>query len=103
MTINKNSHQHGNKIIGTKNSQKMAKMFSSLRLATMRSHKKQRPGSVTTTGSSESARTEETTASTNQANFYGTNFFALDELVENANTPNCGLISKVAQVSTKLI
>lgn len=72
----------------------MAKMFSSLRLATMR-HKKSRPGSVATSASSEStARTDETTAS---AGVYGWNLLALDEMGEVGCTPT-SLTSKVAQV-----
>ena len=86
----------------------MAKMFSSLRLATMRSHKKQRPGSVTTNASSDSNHTVETTTSFSNSNatmqkyFYTptNNFFTLDELIDNANTSiPTSLVSKVAQVS----
>ncbi|XP_031776661.1 glutamate receptor-interacting protein 2 isoform X3 [Nasonia vitripennis] len=73
----------------------MAKMFSSLRLATLRSHKKARPGSVATTASAESARNEE---NPNSSGFFGPGFSALDEATETGCTTPTSVTSKVAQV-----
>ncbi|XP_014206747.1 glutamate receptor-interacting protein 1 isoform X1 [Copidosoma floridanum] len=87
----------------------MAKMFSSLRLATMRSHKKTRPGSVATNASSDSAaRTDEAPSTAPTAtsapspcpgqmlpgSFYSASPF-LEDVAETATT---SLSSKVAQV-----
>lgn len=73
-------------------------MFSSLRLATMRSHKSRaRPGSVATSASSDSTRTEETLTQTQ----YHPHSFLLPDDQENiigALSPLYGVSSKVAQV-----
>ncbi|XP_046743597.1 glutamate receptor-interacting protein 2 isoform X1 [Diprion similis] len=67
-------------------------MFSSLRLASMRSHKSRaRPGSVATSASSDSARPDEIC----QQQFYPNNFLALDE--GEGSSPS-SVSSKVAQV-----
>lgn len=72
----------------------MAKMFSSLRLATMRSHKNRaRPGSVATSASSDSPRTEDIA---NQQ-YYPSGFLSLDEVENNEPCP-ISVSSKVAQV-----
>ncbi|XP_012255985.2 glutamate receptor-interacting protein 2 isoform X1 [Athalia rosae] len=69
-------------------------MFSSLRLATMRSHKSRaRPGSVATSASSESTRPEEI----GQQQFYPSNFLVLDESEGSSPLPS-SVSSKVAQV-----
>ncbi|XP_043461458.1 glutamate receptor-interacting protein 2 [Leptopilina heterotoma] len=67
----------------------MAKMFSSLRLATMRSHKNRaRPGSVATSASSDSPRSDE--------QYYPSGFLSMEEM-ENNPCP-ISVSSKVAQV-----
>ena len=72
----------------------MAKMFSSLRLATMRSHKNRaRPGSVATSASSESTRNEEISSQ----QYYPSVFLALEEVENNGSCPS-SVSSKVAQV-----
>ncbi|XP_046617990.1 glutamate receptor-interacting protein 1 isoform X1 [Neodiprion virginianus] len=69
-------------------------MFSSLRLASMRSHKSRaRPGSVATSASSDSARPDEMC----QQQCYPNNFLALDE-GEGSSPPPSSVSSKVAQV-----
>lgn len=76
----------------------MPRMFSSLRLATMRSRDKNRarPGSVATTASSDSTRTDDNGQQQSQ---YGSHkFLVLDDIdVSNGSTPT-GVSSKVAQV-----
>ncbi|XP_058805905.1 glutamate receptor-interacting protein 1-like [Phymastichus coffea] len=83
----------------------MAKMFSSLRLGTLR-HKKPRPGSVATTASSDSTRNEDTNATGaanvlngnhHQSPYFATNFMTLDEVSEVGCQPT-SVTSKVAQV-----
>lgn len=80
----------------------MAKMFSSLRLATMRSHKKARPGSVATNASSDSARTADETNSQQQQQqsngLFGPSFLGLEDISEPGCSPPTSLSSKVAQV-----
>ncbi|XP_033223844.1 glutamate receptor-interacting protein 2-like [Belonocnema kinseyi] len=72
----------------------MAKMFSSLRLATMRSHKNRaRPGSVATSASSDSTRTEDISSQ----QYYPSVFLALEEVENNGPSPT-SMSSKVAQV-----
>ncbi|XP_032686118.1 glutamate receptor-interacting protein 1 isoform X2 [Odontomachus brunneus] len=71
-------------------------MFSSLRLATMRSHKSRaRPGSVATSASSDSTRAEETAAQ----QYHPHSFLLLDDQDANAivSSPS-SVSSKVAQV-----
>ncbi|XP_020295024.1 glutamate receptor-interacting protein 2 isoform X2 [Pseudomyrmex gracilis] len=68
-------------------------MFSSLRLATMRSHKSRtRPGSVATSASSDSTRVEET-----QVQYHPHSFLLLDDPEAIGSSP-CSVSSKVAQV-----
>ncbi|XP_071632025.1 glutamate receptor-interacting protein 2 isoform X2 [Temnothorax longispinosus] len=75
------------------------RMFSSLRLATMRSHKSRaRPGSVATSASSDSTRTEETLT---QTQYHPHSFLLPDDQETNiigALSPLSGVSSKVAQV-----
>nr|XP_050844325.1 glutamate receptor-interacting protein 1 isoform X2 [Vespula vulgaris] len=69
-------------------------MFSSLRLATMRSHKSRaRPGSVATSASSDSGRAEEVPPLL----FHPPSFLLLDEQEGNISSPS-SVSSKVAQV-----
>ncbi|XP_015601174.1 glutamate receptor-interacting protein 2 isoform X2 [Cephus cinctus] len=69
-------------------------MFSSLRLATMRSHKNRaRPGSVATSASSDTARPEDISSQ----QYYPPNFLVLDETDCNGASPS-SVSSKVAQV-----
>lgn len=69
-------------------------MFSSLRLATMRSHKSRaRPGSVATSASSDSGRAEEVPPLL----FHPPSFLLLDEQDGNISSPS-SVSSKVAQV-----
>jgi len=74
------------------------RMFSSLRLATTRSHKSRaRPGSVATSASSDSARTEEASAQ-----YHPHSFLLLDEqeatsVIGSSSSPS-SVSSKVAQV-----
>lgn len=80
--------------------ERLMRMFSSLRLATMRSHKNRaRPGSVATSASSDSTRTEETLT---QAQPYHPHSFLLPDDQETniigALSPLSGVSSKVAQV-----
>ncbi|XP_077279834.1 glutamate receptor interacting protein [Temnothorax americanus] len=74
-------------------------MFSSLRLATMRSHKSRaRPGSVATSASSDSTRTEETLT---QTQYHPHSFLLPDDQETNiigALSSLSGVSSKVAQV-----
>lgn len=74
-------------------------MFSSLRLATMRSHKNRaRPGSVATTASSESARNDESSSQLqHQQQFYGSHKFLILDETDCGGGPS-GVSSKVAQV-----
>ncbi|KAI4481886.1 hypothetical protein M0802_013868 [Mischocyttarus mexicanus] len=70
-------------------------MFSSLRLATMRSHKSRaRPGSVATSASSDSGRAEEVVP---PLFFHPPSFLLLDEQDGNISSPS-SVSSKVAQV-----
>lgn len=69
-------------------------MFSSLRLATMRSHKNRtRPGSVATSASSDSTRVEET-----QVQYHPHSFLLLDDPEAIGSSSLCSVSSKVAQV-----
>lgn len=70
-------------------------MFSSLRLATMRSHKSRaRPGSVATSASSDSTRMEE--LPTQQ--YHPHSFLLLDDQEAAISSPLSSVSSKVAQV-----
>ena len=78
-------------------------MFSSLRLATMRSHKNRaRPGSVATSASSESARNEDVMTSQlqqQQQQLYGSHkFLILDDGDRGSSGGLSSVSSKVAQV-----
>lgn len=78
----------------------MPRMFSSLRLGTMRSRDKSRgrPGSVATTASSDSTRTEDNIQQ-HQLSHYGSNkFLVLDDIDLSNGTSPTGVSSKVAQV-----
>lgn len=71
-------------------------MFSSLRLATMRSHKSRvRPGSVATSASSDSTRTEETLT---QIQYHPHSFLLLDD----QETSIVGALSSLSSVSSKV-
>ncbi|KAK0166791.1 hypothetical protein PV327_004274 [Microctonus hyperodae] len=79
----------------------MPRMFSSLRLGTMRSRDKSRgrPGSVATTASSDSTRTEDNIQQHQLSSHYGSNkFLVLDDIDMNNGTSPTGVSSKVAQV-----
>ncbi|KAL0131953.1 hypothetical protein PUN28_000017 [Cardiocondyla obscurior] len=71
-------------------------MFSSLRLATMRSHKSRtRPGSIATSASSDSTRTEEMLP---QAQYHPHSFLLADNQEANIAGALSGVSSKVAQI-----
>lgn len=74
-------------------------MFSSLRLATMRSHKSRaRPGSVATSASSDSARTDDAPVNGGAGQPYHPHSFLLLDDQEPASSSPSSVSSKVAQV-----
>ncbi|KAF7987423.1 hypothetical protein HCN44_003185 [Aphidius gifuensis] len=78
----------------------MPRMFSSLRLATMRSRDKNRgrPGSVATNISTDSNRTDENSQSSlSSSSRYDNKFISLDDIDSNFSIPSC-VSSKVAQI-----
>lgn len=78
----------------------MPRMFSSLRLATMRSRDKNRgrPGSVATNISTDSNRTDENSQSSlSSSSRYDNKFISLDDIESNFSIPSC-VSSKVAQI-----